>query len=56
MTSAETLEVIERCVTEGGANLKTALESAYQLGKLDGGIEMTLIGQKAVASISVGKE
>ena len=47
----ETLAVIARCVTEGGASIQTALESAYQLGKLDGGMEMAGLGQKLVEKL-----
>lgn len=49
--SASTLATIERCVTEGGASIKTALESAYQLGVLDGGTKMILAGLQAVEKI-----
>lgn len=47
----EMLATIARCVTEGGASLATALESAYQLGKIDGGTEMASIGMNAVAKL-----
>lgn len=49
--SASTLATIERCVTEGGATVKTAIEAAYQLGVIDGGLRVMQIGQRAAEKV-----
>ena len=50
-TTKQTLESIERCVTAGGASVKTALEAAYQLGQIAGGLAVSEIHMQKLSSL-----
>lgn len=49
--SKATLDSIERLLVADRENPRTALEAAYQLGKIDGQIEIALVAERAMARI-----
>lgn len=51
-SSKSTLAAIERCVTESGTSVKVALEAAYQLGCIDGGLEVAAIGLRQIERLA----
>jgi hypothetical protein len=47
-TTKDTLATLERLIVRDAVSPHAALQAAYQLGKLDGGMEMAQIGERAV--------
>lgn len=50
-SSKATLETLERLVVNEAATARSVIEAAYQLGKIDGGLEMTTIVQRSVEKL-----
>ena len=47
----ETLETLERLIVRDAVSVHAAIQAAYQLGRVDGQIEMAAIGQSKVAEL-----
>lgn len=44
--SEQTLATLERCVIEGGVEVRQAIDAAYQLGKLHGALQVAGVAIK----------
>jgi hypothetical protein len=47
----QTLAAIERCLLAGDTNSTKALKAAYELGRMDGLLEMARVGEEKMAEL-----
>jgi DNA polymerase/3'-5' exonuclease PolX len=47
----QTLAAIERCLLAGDTNSTKALKAAYELGRMDGLLDMAKVGERKAADL-----
>jgi hypothetical protein len=47
----QTLAAIERCLLAGDTNSTKALKAAYELGRMDGLLDMARVGERKAAEL-----
>jgi hypothetical protein len=50
-STIQTLAAIERCLLAGDTNSTKALKAAYELGRMDGLLEMAKVGEQKAAEL-----